>query len=157
MAVAEEDSRNSSQACRGSNRPDQQQRLAAEFIDHGHRDHGESQIGGSDGDGLKVAGDSAESGMSKDVVEIIKDGVDARQLIEHTDAHRQNDGESIFSGKQFFRRLPLFHVDGFDDFLQIALVVIVPRHLQNVPGLGHTSFFDQPSRTARNRKQHHKK
>src|SRR5271166_1428138 len=101
MAVGEEDCGNTRQACGGSDRTDQQQFLAAEFIDHRHCDHGESEIGGSDRYSLKVAGNSAESGVSENVVEIIKNGIDARQLIEHTNAYCQENRESILSGEQF--------------------------------------------------------
>ena len=125
VLAGEENYRDSGQTERGADGADQQQGLAAEPVDHRHCDHGEEQVGGPDRHRLQVAGDFAEAGVSKNVVQVIENRVDARELVEHSDADREENREGIFSGEQFFGGLALLDADGGDDFLQVMLVVLV--------------------------------
>ena len=58
---------------------------------------GEDQVGGADGDGLQVGGDFIETGEGENIVEVIEDGVDAGELVEHADG----DGRKI--GRRYFQ------------------------------------------------------
>ncbi len=69
--------------------PISKQRLTPQPVDHRHAHHGEDQIGKPDRDGLLVARDLAESSRCKDVVQVVENRVDARQLIECADRDRQ--------------------------------------------------------------------
>src|ERR1019366_7661651 len=73
----------------------EQQLLAAQAIDHAHGEHGEEQVGGADGHGLEVAGDLVEPRALEDVVEVIKDGVDAGHLVEEADGDGQEYGAAV--------------------------------------------------------------
>ncbi len=71
----------------------QEQGLAADPVDYRHRDHGEKQVRGPDRDCLKVARHFAEAGMSENVIQIIENRVDAGELVEYSDADREEDRE----------------------------------------------------------------
>lgn len=80
---------------------DQEHGLATDAINDRHGDHCEEQVGGADGDGLQITGDLGEAGLFENVVEVIEDGVDAAQLVEHADGDGKEDGEAVFPGKVF--------------------------------------------------------
>src|SRR6202041_4204125 len=49
--------------------------------------------------------------------------------------------------------MPVFRVNGLDNFLQVFLVVLISGEAQNFSGLGHPLLLYQPARAARNSKQ----
>ena len=63
--------------------------LRPRLVNDAHADDGEDEVGEADGDGLLIAGELAEAGGLENVVEVIKDGVDAGELVECADG----DGE----------------------------------------------------------------
>src|SRR6266851_9875355 len=99
MLACKENDRNSSQGECGANGTYQQQSLAAKLVNHRHRNHGEEQVGGSDGHRLQVARDFAEAGIVKNLVQIIENHIDAGELVEHSDADREENRERILSGE----------------------------------------------------------
>ena len=80
-----------SQADRRSYRPRQQQLLASHPIDHAHREEREHKVGEADGNRLHIARNLAESGTFENVVEIVQNRVDSRELVEHADRDRKEN------------------------------------------------------------------
>src|SRR5207249_4160178 len=77
MTCGEKDAGDSRKTPRCSHRTDQEQGLASHLVDDGHRHHGENQIGSPDGHGLQIARYFAEPGLREDVIEVIKNHIDA--------------------------------------------------------------------------------
>src|SRR6266852_1064218 len=142
MLACKENDRNSSQAESGADGTYQQQSLAAKLVNHRHRDHGEKQVGGSDGHRLQVARDLAEAGVLKDLVQIVENHIDARELVEYSDADREENRERILSGEKLFCCLALLDIDRRNDLLEVVLVVFVACCLQHGSAFGHSSLFD---------------
>src|SRR5664279_5778803 len=111
MFAAEEDRRNAGQRSRCADGADKQQRLAADAIDDRHRQHGEQKVGCSDSDRLQISGYAAESCFGEDVIQIVKDRVDSRELIEEADGYCEKNGQTVFSGEQRLIRMPVLSVD----------------------------------------------
>jgi len=97
MSGSEEDYRHSGQACCGSYRSDQQQRFATDPVYDRHRYHSEKQIRATDGNRLKVAGNLAEPRVGEDMVQVVENRVDPRELIEHSNAHCQKNRECVLA------------------------------------------------------------
>ena len=102
MRVRREDPGHARQATGRARRANQQQHLAAQLIDHAHSDHGEDQVGKADGDGLLVAAELAESGLGKDVVQVVENRVDSGQLVECADADGQKQWIAVLPAKDRF-------------------------------------------------------
>ena len=51
----------------------------------------------------------------------------------------------------------MLRVDGYDNVLQLLLVVFLTHHAKDVSGFGGPLFLDQPARAARNTEQHQQK
>ncbi len=79
------------QADRRSDRPSQQKLLAPQSIDHAHREEREHQVGEPDDNRLHIARNLVESGTLKNVVEIVQNRVDSRELVEHADRDCQEN------------------------------------------------------------------
>ena len=103
MLAGKEDDRDSGQARGGPDRTDQQKGLAPEPVNHRHRDHGEEQVSGADCDRLQVAGHLAEAGVGENIIQVIEDRVNAGKLVKHSNADRQKNRQSEFSGEQLSR------------------------------------------------------
>src|SRR5581483_4405627 len=142
--------------CR-ANRTDQQQRLAPNSVNDGHGQHGKNQVGRAHSYGLQVARDLAESRTSKDVIQIIENGIDPGELVEHPDTDRKKNRKKILTRKELFRGLRLLKVHGLGYFLQLLLVVLFAGQLQDAPRLLHSAPFHQPPWTSRNSEQHDEK
>src|SRR5439155_7256359 len=82
MLCREKDYGDPGQAHRRANRADEKQGLASNPVDNRHSKNSEEQIGPTHSHGLQVAGHFAEPGVRKDVIQVIKDGVDSGKLIE---------------------------------------------------------------------------
>src|SRR5579862_7071682 len=104
MRVGGEDPRNACQAACGAGSTYQQQRFAAKLVDNAHADDGEDKIGESDGDGLLITGELAESGSGKDIVQVVEDCIDACELIERADGDGEKERVAIFPAEDGFVR-----------------------------------------------------
>ena len=82
--------------------------LRPSLIDQRHAHHGEDQVGGADRDRLLVAGDLAESSRRKDVVQVIENRVDPRQLIECPNRDGQKQRIAILPLKDRLMRRGMF-------------------------------------------------
>src|SRR5277367_6163720 len=156
IAVREENHRHSRQARRRPHRPHQQQRLPADAVDHRHRDHREQQIRRSNRHRLQVSRNLVESREGKNVVQVIENRVDPRQLIEHPDGHRQKYRERILPHKQGIVGLML-RVNRNNNVPQLALVFRLARQPQNFPRFRYALLLHQPPRAPRNPKQQQQK
>jgi hypothetical protein len=76
---------------------DSEQGPTAEPVDHGERHRGEDQVGRADDHRLPGGGHSAKSRSRENVVEIVEDGVDPRELVEGCDRYRENHGLRVTS------------------------------------------------------------
>src|SRR5690348_7236311 len=153
MLPGKKDGRNASQAERRAHRTHQQQSLAAKLINDRHGNDGEEQVGETDSHGLQAGGGLAVAGVGKNVVQVIKDGVDAGKLIEHADGNGQEDGQLEFAREQRLLSLALLEVNGFDDLLQVLFVVLIAQGAQDGTRLLDPALLNQPARAARNAKQ----
>ena len=84
-----------SQADRRSYRPRQQQLLAPQPIDHAHREEREHKVGEADYNCLHIARNLTESGTLENVVEIVQNRVDSRELVEDADGDCEEDGLAV--------------------------------------------------------------
>src|SRR5216684_3579445 len=121
MASREENNRDTSQAQRRSHGTDQKQSLASNFVDDRHRYHGEDQIRTADRHRLKIARNLAETSMAENVVQVIKDGIDAGELVKHSNAHRQKDWKRVTPGEQPLGGQTPLNLNRFDNILQVVL------------------------------------
>ena len=82
--------------------------LRPSLVDHAHPDHGEDQVGESDRNRLLIARQLAESGRLKDVVQVVENRVDPRQLIECSNRDRQKQRIAILPSKHRLMRRCMF-------------------------------------------------
>jgi len=64
------------EACTRPYRADNQELLASYFVDDGHGDQGEHQVGRADGDRLQITRDLGKPSLLKNVVQVIQDWID---------------------------------------------------------------------------------
>ena len=155
MARGRENIRNTAQAGGRTHRTHQQQQLAADPVDYGHRNHREQQIGGADRHRLQVARHFAETGAGENVVQVVENGVDAGKLVEHGERNRQQNRQPVLARKQALAGMPVLGVDGGDDFSQLAFHVLRADGGQRLARFRHAALLRQPARAARNAEQHH--
>src|SRR5207253_10893004 len=110
-------------------------------------------FGGTDGNGLQVARDLAEAGERKDAVQIVQDGVDPGELIEHSDGDGQENGDAVFCGEERVA-LDVLRVDGLYDFSQLLVRIFFTGQAKHVPGFVRSSLLDQPARALGYSKKH---
>src|SRR5690349_8767334 len=96
MTSREEYCRNSAETCCSAHRTNQKQSLAADSVNDRHGEHGEYQVRGADCHGLKVRRDFIKTRVREDVVEVVEDGVDAGELVKHSDGDSQENGQPVF-------------------------------------------------------------
>src|SRR5208282_171526 len=111
MAVREEYGSHSGQARDHASRSNQQECFSPELVDQRHAKEGCNQIHSSHGDRLKITRNSAESGVGKDVVKVVENGIDACELIEHADRDGKKDGKAILPRKERLGSLRAFDVN----------------------------------------------
>ena len=110
----------------GADRAEEQQLLAAKLVDDGHGEQRSHQVGRADGYRLQIAGDPAEAGRGEDVVQVIEDGVDAGELIEHADGGGEKDRLAVLPGEERLGPAGPLQVDGVDDLFQLSSELGVP-------------------------------
>src|ERR1700683_14309 len=152
MLMSEEDVGYAAEAGCGAHRAHQEECFSADLVDHGHGDHGEQEICGADGYRLQVAGNLAEARGDKDVVDVVEDGVDAGELVEHADGNGEENREAIVPGEKGVAR-GMFGVDGLDDVLQFFFVIFLTDGAQDFAGFLDAFLLDQPAGAARNPEQ----
>src|SRR5277367_5752487 len=96
MRLSEEDIRHSRETGRRSSRADEQQRLATQAIDQRHANQSEDQVGCTNRNGLQVAGQLREASGREDVVQVIENRVDTRQLVKSADGDSQKQWIAVF-------------------------------------------------------------
>src|SRR6185437_4124587 len=121
MAMGKENCRDARQADGSAGGSDQEERFSSDPVNHGHGNHGEEQIGCTDHDGLEISGKLAVSGKGENVIQVIEDGVDAGELIEHSNAYGEENRERVLFRKQRLLRLVAFEVDGLRDVLHFLI------------------------------------
>ena len=157
MATGEKDCGDTGETSRRAHGADQQQLLSSNPVNYRHGDQCEKQIGSANRHGLKIARNFAETRVPENIVQIVKNCIDARKLVEHSDAYRQENGKCIFSSKQLLSGLLMLDADGGNDVLQIVFVIFISGHLQHGSSFVHSPFLRQPTRASRNGEQHNKK
>src|SRR5580693_5657548 len=83
---------------------DEQELLTSHLVDDRHGNHGENKIRGANGHRLQVTGNFAESCLIENFVQIIKNGVDAGELVEHADSPCEKYGVAVFGRKESVAR-----------------------------------------------------
>src|SRR5580765_5140535 len=153
--MCREDRRDSCKAKHGSYRADEQQRLATDFIDHGHRKHREDQIGGTNRNCLQIARYSTDASAREDVVQVIENCVDAGELVECSNRNRKKHRHSVAFLEKSFLAKPLGMSDRVHDLAQALFVIFFPNEFQDRQRLIDSSNLCEPSRAARNSKEHY--
>src|SRR5882762_4492979 len=157
MLMSEKNASDARETERCAYRTDQQQGFAAELVDHGHAQESGEQVHASYGHCLQVAREFVESRGGKNVVQIIKDGIDAGELVEHADGDGQENWESVLAAKERLILLQAFEMDGADDFLQLGFRIVCAHFLQDLARFVYAPFGDQPARTWRDAEEHDQK
>ena len=153
VPVGEEDGGDSGEAGSGADGADEEKFLTANFVDESHRDHREDEVGGADGDGLKVRRDFVEASIGEDRVQVIENGVDPGELVEHADGDSQENWQAVLRVPQRIV-LVMLGVDGGDDFLKFGFVILFADEAKNISSFVNAAFLGEPARTARNAKKH---
>ena len=68
-----------------------------------------------DCNGAQFAGDLGKSRRGKNIIQVIENRVDARELIEKSDGDSKEDRQAVFPGKERFRLLGTFQMNGIND------------------------------------------
>src|SRR6266403_1009013 len=157
MLMGEKNARDAREAERCAHRADQQQGFAAELVDYGHAQESGEQVHASYGHCLQVARELAEARGGKNVVQVIKDGIDAGELVKHADGDGQENWEAVLAAKERLILLQAFEMDGADDFLQLGFRIVCAHFLQDLARFVYAPFGDQPARTWRDAEQHDQK
>src|SRR5580700_11232432 len=142
VAIRKEHPGNSQKARSRSDRSNQQKSFAAQLIDHRHAQQRRRKIHPADSHCLQIAGHLAVTGRGKNVIQIVKNGVDARKLIEHANANREKKREAIFPGKKRLGSLQALEMNRIDDLAQLCLGIFRAHHLQYAPRLAHSFLRD---------------
>src|SRR5207245_654036 len=156
MPPDEENDGNTGEAEGRAHGSDKKHGPASQLVDHEHGEHSEKKIGGADGDGLQVAGNLAESRVLEDSVQIVQDGVDSGELVEHSNGNRQEDGNAVFRGEERIAR-DVLGVDGLYDFLELLFEILFSRLAKHSSGFVDSPLLDQPAWTFRNSQKHQEK
>src|SRR6266403_2576256 len=157
MLMGEKNARDARETERCAYRTDQQQGFAAELVDYGHAQQSGEQVHASYGHCLQVARELAEAGGGKNVVQVVEDGIDAGELVEHADGDGQENGVAVFAAEEGLILLQAFQMDGANDFLQLGFRIVCAHFLQDLARFVHAPFGDQPARTWRDAKEHDQK
>src|SRR5882762_5417942 len=157
MLMSEKDARDARETERCASRADQQQGLAAELVDYGHAQEGGEQVHASYGHRLQVARELAESRGGKNVVQVVEDGIDAGELVEHANGDGQENGVAVFAAKKRLILLQAFEMDGADDFLQLGFRIVCAHFLQDLARFVYAPFGNQPARTWGDAEEHDQK
>ena len=145
VRVGGEDGGDSGEAGRGSDRSDEEEGFASDFVDHRHGEDGGAEVHGAEKDGLLVAGERGVAGEAEDVVGVVKDGVDASELIEHADGDGEKDGQAVFALEEGLVFGGTLEVDGVDDFFELGLGVGGAHHLEDLAGFVDAILRDEPA------------
>jgi len=100
VAVVREQSGDDPEAGARTNRSYKEHAAAAKLIDDGHGYQREGEVRRSDDDGLNIAGHGRETSPRENVVEVVKDGIYSRQLIEHRNRDGEENGIPIATSKE---------------------------------------------------------
>ena len=111
------------------------------------------KIHGAEQHGLLVAGERGEAGESEDIVGVVKNGVDAGELIEHADGDGQENRQAVLALEERLGFGDALEMDGVDDFFELSLGVGGAHHLQNLAGFVNAILSDEPARAARDSKE----
>src|SRR5260370_6012450 len=140
-----------------ADRSDEEQRLAAELVDQSHGEESGAEVHRTYGHRLQIAGDLVESRRGKNVVEIIENRVDARELVEHADCDGKKYGDEVFAGEKWFGTLRLLKMYRVHNFSEFSLVIGRAQRLQDASRFLNALLSGQPAGTPRNSEQHDQK
>src|SRR5262249_33946013 len=110
VGVRQENVRDARETKSSANGTDEQQFLSANFVDQRHGKYGEDEVGGANDDSLQVCRDFAEAGLRKNLVEVVQNGVDTGELVEHGDGDGEKDRKGIPAAEEGFAGV-MFSVD----------------------------------------------
>src|SRR5580700_3757585 len=97
----------------------QQQGLAAKLVNDSHSEQSCGQIHRSHENSLQIAGHRAESTGAENIVQVVNNGVDACQLIEHANRYSEENRQAILVLKQRLRLCAAFKMDRIDNLAQL--------------------------------------
>src|SRR6267142_137853 len=157
MLMGEKNARDARETECCAYRTDQQQGFAAELVDYGHAQESGEQVHASYGHCMQVARELAETRGGENVVQVVEDGIDAGELVEHANGDGQENGVAVFAAKKRLILLQAFEMDGADDFLQLGFRIVCAHFLQDLARFVYAPFGDQPARTWRDAEQHDQK
>src|SRR5580658_5593475 len=142
--------RDTSKTSGATGRADKQKRLAAQFVDQRHADHGEQKVGCADRDGLLVARDLTESSSCKDVVQVIENRVDACELVEGADGDSEKKRIAVLPAKYRLVSGCVFLSKRGTDIVQLCLRVGCAHELEHRECFVVAIVRGGPARAARN-------
>src|SRR4029077_20058672 len=97
---------------------------------------GEDQIGRTHRDRLHIGRHLAEARESENVVQVIKDRVDSRELIKHCDGNGEEERKPIARGEQTLLSILSLELYGAEDGSQLSVDIFLPDESEH-----HASFF----------------
>src|SRR6185503_1616687 len=99
----------------------EQQSAASEAVDQREGKQGRGQHDSADRDGLQVLGRTTEARHGENVVEVIENGIDADQLVEHGEKDRKRDRPPMPPLKEPIRLRAAALIDRSEDRRQLRL------------------------------------
>ena len=125
---------------------DQQQGLAADAVDQGHRHQRHDQVGQADDDRLQQRAGFGSAGHPEDVRRVVDHGVDAVQLVEGRDHKGEQQRLEVLALKQPLLAAACLGVQRVHDLRRLASWIFVAKAGEYPFGLFAPSAFRQPAR-----------
>src|SRR5580700_7813946 len=157
VAIRKEHPGDTKKARGGSDGSNQQKSFASQLIDDRHAQQRGCKIHPADSHGLQIAGHLAVTGRGKNVIQIVKNGVDAGKLVEHANGNREKKREAIFPGKKRLGSFEALEMNRVDDLAQLRLGIFRTHHLEHAPRLVHSFLSNQPARACGDAEEQHEK
>jgi hypothetical protein len=129
VTTGPEDGSRAREANGGAHRTDQEKSASSDAVDDRHGEHRKEQVGSTDGHCLKVGGDLTESGAGENVVQVIEDRIDARELVEDRDGKREEEGQAIARGKEAFLTFAFFELKSLIHGAQFGIDVLFANRI----------------------------
>ena len=103
---------------------------------------------------MQISRHLAETRQSENVVQVIQDRVNSRQLVEHGDGNRKEQRKPIARGEQMLLSVLSLELYGSEDGSQLSVDILLPDACQHLARFFFTAFLGQPTRATWNLEQH---
>src|SRR5882724_8417751 len=122
-----------------------------------HREQSSREIHAANCNRLKLSGNFAEASRGENIVEVIQNGVNPRELIKHADCDREENRIPVLIRKNGFRSRRFLQIDRFHKFLELRVGITGTCHFQNASRFFEAALGGEPARTAGDSKQQEQK